>query len=195
MYENYFKRLLDILGASVLLIITTIPMLIIALIIKIVSPGPILFKQKRYGKDSIPFILLKFRTMNVETPLVANQNFKDIDDYVYTFGLFLRKTSLDELPQLFNVLIGQMSFIGPRPLADSDITAVNMRKKTGADKVTPGISGLAQVNGRNSITDKEKVMYDTVYATDVTFRRDVLILLDTFGKVAGQKNINRGEKS
>lgn len=194
MYERVFKRMLDVLGAGILLVAFLIPMLIIGVIIKFVSPGPVLFRQRRYGKNSKPFTMVKFRTMTVGTPLVANQNFTNMNSYLFSFGKFLRKTSLDELPQLINVLFGQMSFIGPRPLADSDIAVVRMRQDSGAERVTPGISGLAQVRGRNSITDESKVEYDTIYASHVTFSNDITIVLETIMNVLGQKDINRTNK-
>lgn len=194
MYERVFKRMLDVLGAGILLVAFLIPMLIIGVIIKFVSPGPVLFRQRRYGKNSKPFTMVKFRTMTVGTPLVANQNFTNMNSYLFSFGKFLRKTSLDELPQLINVLFGQMSFIGPRPLADSDIAVVRMRQDSGAERVTPGISGLAQVRGRNSITDEAKVEYDTIYASHVTFSNDITIVLETIMNVLGQKDINRTNK-
>ena len=145
MYKG-IKAVLDEFMGICLIIILLIPMLIIAMLVKMTSKGPILFKQERYGIYSRKFTIYKFRTMYIETPEKSNQEFKDIENFMTPLGKVLRKLSLDELPQLFNIVMGDMSFVGPRPLADSDIDVIYMREKDGADKVKPGITGLAQVN-------------------------------------------------
>ncbi|MGL5299886.1 sugar transferase [Weissella confusa] len=191
MYKKVVKQLFDFIFSLVLSVIGFIPMLVIAVLIKIDSKGPVLFRQVRFGKGSSAFVIFKFRTMKIGTPEVANQDFTDIDSYVTKIGKFLRKTSLDELPQLFNIIRGDMSFIGPRPLAKSDESVIEMRKKTGGDLVTPGITGYAQVNGRNSINDVEKAEYDAYYAEHLTFFMDFLIFVKTIVAVIGRKDINK----
>ncbi|WP_259717424.1 sugar transferase [Weissella confusa] len=141
--------MLDIIFAILGILIGLVPMVIVAILIKLESSGPVLFKQERYGQNSKKFLIYKFRTMRTDAPILANQNFKDMKKYISPLGAFLRKTSLDELPQLFNVLRGEMSFIGPRPLAKTDMNVIKMRQVNGGDLVRPGITGLAQVNGRN----------------------------------------------
>lgn len=112
-------------------------------------------------------------------PEISNSHFNDIKSYITPLGMFIRSTSIDELPQLWNIIKGDMSFIGPRPLAVTDEKVLSLRKTNGADSVLPGISGLAQVNGRNNITDEDKARYDAIYASKVTFHLDVLIIFKT----------------
>jgi O-antigen biosynthesis protein WbqP len=191
MYKN-LKIILDEFMGFCLVIILLIPMLVIATLIKLTSEGPIFFKQERYGVHSRIFTIYKFRTMYIETPEMSNQEFKDINDFITPLGKVLRKFSLDELPQLFNILKGEMSFIGPRPLASSDIKVIKMRKQSGADEVRPGITGLAQVNGRNNILDSDKAYFDQIYVENVSFLSDCKILLKTCLNVTLAKDINRG---
>ncbi len=158
-------------------------MVIIALIVKLTSKGPILFIQERYGRNSRLFKLYKFRSMTKSAPQIANSKFTDIQNYITPFGMFIRKTSLDELPQLWNIINGDMSFIGPRPLASTDIKVIKLRKQNGGDSVLPGISGLAQVNGRNNLSDEDKASYDGKYAAHVTISVDMLLAVETFVSV------------
>ncbi|MBM7617118.1 O-antigen biosynthesis protein WbqP [Weissella uvarum] len=193
-YRKFGKRALDIVGAIGLLTIFGLPMLLIALMVRLTSHGPVLFRQKRYTVDSRPFKVYKYRSMVPDAPERANQRFDDMDNYLTTIGKLLRRTSLDEMPQLLNVLKGDMSFIGPRPLADSDYRVIDLRKMNGADQVRPGISGLAQVNGRNNISDEQKAAYDQEYAEHVSFMLDLKIVLKTIGKVFRQSDIDRDEE-
>ncbi|MDF8368731.1 sugar transferase [Weissella paramesenteroides] len=190
MYKNT-KIFLDELMGIFLIVILLIPMLIIAVLVKLTSDGPILFKQSRYGKHSRKFTIYKFRTMYIKTPEMSNQTFKNIDNFITPIGKVLRKYSLDELPQLFNIVMGNMSFIGPRPLAESDITVIYLRQKSGADRVRPGITGLAQVNGRNNILDSEKAYFDQIYVENLTLLNDTKIVFRTILNVILAKNINR----
>lgn len=178
-YRILIKRILDLFLSVALFLILFIPMVLIGIIIRLTSKGPALFTQKRYGRYSRPFTLYKFRSMTIQAPQRANSDFDDITKYVTPFGMFIRKTSIDELPQLWNIIKGNMSFIGPRPLAITDERVINFRKKNGADSVLPGISGLAQVNGRNRITDDEKAFYDGEYASNVSFRLDQFLAVET----------------
>lgn len=190
MYRS-IKDILDELMGTCLTFILLIPIAIIAILVKVTSKGPIFFKQERYGINSQKFIIYKFRTMYLETPELSNQEFKDIENFITPLGKILRKFSLDELPQLFNIIRGDMSFIGPRPLANSDINVILMREKNGASKVKPGITGLAQVNGRNNILDSEKAYFDQLYVDNLSFLNDGKILIRTFLNVTLAKNINR----
>lgn len=190
MYKG-IKAILDEFMGICLTVILLIPMIIIAILVKITSDGPIFFKQERYGIHSQQFTIYKFRTMFIETPEISNQEFKDIDNFITPLGKILRRLSLDELPQLFNIIMGDMSFIGPRPLSKSDISVVRMREKNGANQVRPGITGLAQVNGRNNILDNEKAYFDQIYAENISFFYDMKILFKTFVNVALARDINR----
>ncbi|CAK8054093.1 sugar transferase [Eupransor demetentiae] len=183
MYKKYFKRAIDFSVALLTLIFAAIPLLGVALMVKLSSPGPVLFKQERFGLDSKPFMVYKFRSMRVGTPMMANHDIADIRSYITPFGYFMRKTSIDELPQLLNVIKGDMSFVGPRPLAIVDKEVLDLRREMGADKVRPGITGWAQIHGRNAISDIKKASYDAEYARNVSLRMDFDILLQTIVKV------------
>lgn len=191
MYERFFKRAFDIVFATLLLIVFIIPIVIIGVTIKLSDSGTSFFVQKRYGRADKQFSLMKFRTMRMESPIVANSEFRDMDSYVTPLGKFLRETSLDEIPQIFNVIRGEMSFIGPRPLADTDYEVVKLRSKNGANNVRPGITGLAQVKGRNKLSNFEKSQFDGQYANNISLWLDVKILFLTIFKVLKQENINK----
>ncbi|MBJ7639942.1 sugar transferase [Weissella confusa] len=191
MYERFFKRAFDIVFATLLLIVFIIPIVIIGVTIKLSDSGTPFFVQKRYGRDDKQFSLIKFRTMRMGTPIVANSEFRDMDSYVTLLGKFFRETSLDEIPQIFNVIRGEMSFIGPRPLADTDYEVVKLRSKNGANNVRPGITGLAQVKGRNKLSNFEKSQFDGQYANNISLWLDVKIVFLTIFKVLKQENINK----
>ena len=182
-----------------MLIILLIPLIIVGIIIQLTSEGPVLFIQERYGRNSKPFALYKFRSMTNKAPVKANSDFKDITSYVTPFGMFIRKTSVDELPQLWNIIRGDMSFIGPRPLAKTDEKVLSLRKQNGGDQVLPGISGLAQVNGRNNLSDEDKAAYDAKYAAHLSFRVDMLLTVETFVSVLERDGVFKetvdGDKS
>lgn len=190
-YRRFLKRFFDLLLALFLFLILLLPLGIIALIVKLTSKGPILFIQERYGRNSRPFKLYKFRSMTDSAPQIANSKFTDIQNYITPFGMFIRKTSLDELPQFWNIIKGDMSFIGPRPLAKTDEKVLSLRKQNGADQVLPGISGLAQVNGRNNLSDEDKAAYDAKYAAHLSFRVDMLLTLETFVSVLKRDGVFR----
>ncbi|WP_424571663.1 sugar transferase [Weissella soli] len=182
-YRRFVKRFLDFLVAVILFIILFIPMGIVGIVVKLTSKGPALFVQERYGRNSRPFKLYKFRSMTDHAPQRANSEFTDIKNYVTPFGMFIRKTSIDELPQLWNIIKGDMSFIGPRPLAITDVKVLRIRKQNGGDSVLPGISGLAQVSGRNNLTDEDKARYDGKYATKISFNLDMVLVFETIYSV------------
>lgn len=194
MYEKIFKRWFDFVFSLLLLIVVAIPMVIVAIGIKSTSKGPVLFRQKRYGVGSKPFVFYKFRSMSVDAPIIsALDGHEKLEKHITPLGSFLRASSIDELPQLFNILMGQMSFIGPRPLAETDIKTLELRKKFGADKVKPGISGLAQVSGRNSVDAVKKAEYDYCYAKRVSFLFDAWLVLLTVYTVIKHTGINAGK--
>lgn len=188
MYRRFFKRLLDILG-SLILIITTLPIMIILyfLIKNKISKEPI-FKQIRPGLNEKLFKIYKFKTMSDEKDESGNLLSDELR--LGKFGAKIRSTSLDELPQLFNVLKGDMSFIGPRPLLEKYLTLYSPKQRL-RHNVRPGITGLAQVNGRNEISWKNKFRYDTFYATHLSFLMDFKIALLTIKKVIKKEGISK----
>lgn len=194
MYKHFFKRLIDIVGALLGIVVLLIPFLIIALLIFATDPGPVLFKQKRFGKNKKIFKILKFRTMKVDTPDLPTDKFEDAEKYVTRMGKILRKTSLDEMPQLFNILVGQMSFIGPRPALWNQEALIALRDKTGANSVRPGLSGWAQINGRDEISEKKKAEYDGEYVKRLSFLFDCKCFFGTFIKVFKSEGVRTDKR-
>lgn len=194
-YRDFFKRVCDIIFSLIAIIVLALPMLIIALLIKIDSPEePVLFKQIRVGKDNIPFIIFKFRSMSKDAPhQMATENFENPEEYITAVGKVIRKTSLDELPQLFNVLKGDMSIIGPRPLIPTEKKVLELRDEMGASLVLPGITGLAQVHGRDEVTDENKAAYDGKYALNISILLDLSIFLKTVFDVICSRGIHEGK--
>ena len=186
------KRLFDVLAAYILLLFLYIPMLIIAALIKLTSRGSVIFRQARVGVGGKLFVCYKFRTMRPDAPpCLSTAEFIDADKYITAVGRFLRRTSLDELPQLFNVLSGDMSLIGPRPLILSESGMHERRRELGVYYVRPGMTGLAQVHGRDMLSDAEKVGYDAEYASKLCFTQDVRILLLTLVRVCSCEGVGR----
>lgn len=195
LYRDFFKRVLDLALGLIMVAVLLIPMLIIAILIKADSfHDPILFRQSRVGKNNRQFTILKFRTMRVDAPhSVATASLTKSATYITRIGGILRKSSLDELPQIFNVLIGQMSLIGPRPLVPSEEKVLNLRKRNGADQVLPGITGLAQVSGRDEVSGTEKARLDGYYATHVSIWLDIKIFFITIINVITERGIQEGK--
>lgn len=193
MYGRYIKRILDIIFAVSMSILLILPLFLVALIIKMSSKGPVFFKQERYGKNSTPFMLYKFRSMTDKAPIKKNSEFSDITNYVTPFGMFIRKTSIDELPQLINILKGDMSFIGPRPLARTDSDVLRLRRSNGGDRIRPGISGLAQVNGRNNLSDNDKAAFDAKYVAKLNFQLDFLLVIETIAIVLRRDGVFKSQ--
>ncbi len=187
MYK-YVKRFLDILMALIILLILLIPMLIIALLIRIEDKGPAFFRQVRTGKDGKEFKLIKFRSMKVNNDV---HDFSKEDEYT-KIGRFIRKTSLDELPQIINILKGEMSFIGPRPWIPDYFLLMNNEQKNRV-KVLPGITGLAQVNGRNALSIAEKINYDLKYVENFSFKQDVQVFFKTIQALLKKQGVNNGK--
>lgn len=184
------KRSFDLFISSLLLAIFTLPLLLIALMIKLTSPGPILYWSSRVGKDSRIFRMPKFRSMVVGTKTVASHLLDDPDLYLTPIGSLLRKSSIDELPQLWCIFTGEMSLIGPRPALDSQEDLIKLRKEAGIDILVPGITGWAQVNGRDELSISEKVKYEIEYLQKKSFLFDSKILLLTILKVLKQAGIS-----
>lgn len=195
-YRDFFKRGFDIFFSLVAIIILAIPMMIIALWIKIDSPHEkVLFKQERIGINNVPFTILKFRSMRDDAPhQMATENFENPEVYITRVGKILRKTSLDELPQLLNVLKGDMSIVGPRPLIPKEKYVLKLRDEYGANKILPGITGLAQVHGRDQVTDENKASYDGKYALNVSLLLDASIILKTVSDVVRSRGVREGKK-
>lgn len=195
-YRDFFKRVGDVIFSLVAIIILALPMLVVALLIKVDSPEePVLFKQIRVGKNDIPFTIFKFRSMSQDAPhQMATENFENPEAYITSVGKVIRKTSLDELPQLFNVLKGDMSIIGPRPLIPTEKKVLAMRDEAGASQILPGITGLAQVHGRDEVTDENKAAYDGKYALNMNMLLDVSIFLKTIFDVIHSRGIHEGKR-
>lgn len=190
---HFFKRTVDIVLSAMALIALIVPMLVIALLIAIFDPGKIFFTQKRVGKDGKLFNIYKFRTMRMDAfKYMATSDVDDPRKYLTPLGRNLRKCSLDELPQLINVLRGDMSLVGPRPLIPNEEDIHIMRERFGVYSVRPGITGLAQINGRDTISPAEKVRWDVRYVENFGPVLDMKILFATVPKVFGREGIVEG---
>lgn len=183
------KRQLDILLSSIAITIFLIPMAIIAILIKFDSKGPVIFKQKRVGKDGVLFDIYKFRTMKIDTPNVSTEDLGDPSKYITRVGKLLRKTSLDELPQLFNILKGEMSIVGPRPALYNQYELIKLRDEVNVNSIRPGLTGYAQVMGRDFVTDKQKVEFDRYYLENMNLLFDLKIILLTVINVVKSEGI------
>lgn len=189
------KRILDFVIALIAFIILLPFFIIFSIIIKLESKGPILFKQKRVGKNKKYFMIYKFRTMRTDTPKdTPTHLLKNADTYITKFGKIMRKTSIDELPQIINILKGEMSIIGPRPALWNQEDLIAERDKYGANDITPGITGLAQVNGRDELEIPVKAKYDGEYAEKLSFALDVKIFFLTIINVLKHKGVVEGAK-
>lgn len=185
---DFFKRALDLMIALATIIVASPVLLMIAMIIRLTSKGPAIFKQERAGKNATPFTFYKFRTMRIEAdPYGASPKTGD-DPRLTAIGKFLREYSLDELPQLFNVLMGQMSVVGPRPLYMAQIAEWNDYEKRRLE-VKPGLTGLAQISGRGALTRETKLALDVEYVENKGMWTDIKIIFTTFIHVIGRKSI------
>ena len=177
------KRIIDILLSVGILIILLLPILLIALLVRFTSNGKTLYWSDRVGKNGVLFRMPKFRSMQVDTPTVATHLMTNPNVFLSPIGVFIRRFSLDELPQLFSVLKGDMSFIGPRPALFNQNDLIALRTEKGVDKSLPGITGWAQVNGRDELSIPEKVALDLEYIEKQSFLFDIKILWMTCLKV------------
>lgn len=192
MYQKGMKRLLDIVLSLMGIVVLAIPMLIVAVVIKVDDPGPALFRQKRVGKDKKLFQLYKFRSMKVSTPDVPTHLLDNPQQYISKVGSFIRKTSIDELPQLFNILRGDMSIIGPRPALWSQTDLIEERDRYGANSVRPGLSGWAQINGRDELPIDVKARLDVEYVQRMSFAFDVKCFIGTITAVLKREGVVEG---
>lgn len=191
MYKHIIKRLIDLILSSIAIVVLAIPMLIIAIAIKIDDPGPVLFKQKRVGKKKngqiTYFMIWKFRSMKMSTPHdVPTHLLENPEQYITRVGKFIRKTSLDELPQIYQIFTSQLSAIGPRPALWSQTDLVEEREKYGANDIKPGISGWAQINGRDELEIPVKARLDGEYAASLNagnFKGFIMDLKCFFGTI------------
>lgn len=186
------KRVFDFSMSLIAIIVFSPVILIISLLVKLTSKGPIFFKQRRIGKNNEEFNILKFRTMRVDTPNVATHLLKDPSVFITPLGKFLRKTSLDELPQLINIIKGEMSIVGPRPALYNQYDLRDMRTEVGVHKLVPGLTGWAQINGRDEIPLEEKVALDKEYMNMQSFWIDIKIIFMTVFKVAKSEGVSEG---
>ena len=194
MYEKYGKRALDLILSLAAAVVLAIPMAVLAVWIKLDSPGPVFFKQRRVGLHKTHFNILKFRTMYADTPKdVPTHLLQNPEAMITRSGRFLRKTSLDELPQLFNILVGQMSVVGPRPALWNQDDLIAERDKYGANALVPGLTGYAQAHGRDELPIPVKAELDGYYAAHISFALDVKIVWDTFfGVIRGDGVVEGG---
>lgn len=193
MYEKYIKRLIDVVLSGVGLIVLAIPMAIIAVCIKADDPGPVLFKQKRIKKNKETFMLLKYRSMSTKTPKdTPTHLLENPDQYITKVGRFLRKSSLDELPQIWNILKGDMSIIGPRPALWNQDDLIAERDKYGANDVRPGLTGWAQINGRDELEIPVKAKLDGEYVKKMSFLFDCKCFFGTITSVLKHDGVVEG---
>ncbi len=196
MYQHFFKRIFDIIGALALLPFVLLIIIVLAPIIWFTDKGPVFYNANRAGKDYKPFKMYKLRSMYVNSPNLKNSDGStfnsDSDPRVTPIGKFMRKTSLDEFPQFLNILFGDMSFVGPRPkLYNSEKTIDSFEgEKRKSYMVRPGVTGYAQAYFRNSITQDEKYHWDAYYADRITFWMDIKVLWQTVVSVMAHKNVN-----
>ncbi len=191
----FFKRVLDFLLALIGLIVLSPVFLILVIFIKLDSKGPILFKQKRVGIHKTHFEILKFRTMKIDTPKdMPTHMLANPEKYITRVGKFLRKTSLDELPQIINILKGEMSIIGPRPALWNQYDLIAERDKYGANDILPGLTGWAQVHGRDELEIEEKAKLDGYYVKHLGFKLDVQCFFLTIKSVLKSEGVVEGKK-
>ena len=189
----FIKRIIDIILSLLAIFLLIIPGIVIAIFIKIDSKGSIFFKQRRIGKNKKYFIIYKFRTMRSDTPTnIPTHLLENPDFYITRVGKILRRTSLDELPQIINILKGDMSIVGPRPALWNQEDLILERDKYGANNIRPGLTGLAQINGRDELEISEKAKLDGEYVKNMSFSSDLKIFVSTIFKVLKHEGIMEG---
>lgn len=183
------KRFFDIVFSLFIAFFLSVPMLLIAVLVKLTSKGPVLYWSDRVGRNNLIFKMPKFRTMRVDTPAVATHLLDDPDFFLTSIGKFLRKSSLDELPQLLSIVKGDMSFVGPRPALFNQEDLIALRTEKAIHHLTPGLTGWAQVNGRDELPISVKVEYDLYYLKQQSFWLDLEIIVKTFAKVVQREGV------
>jgi O-antigen biosynthesis protein WbqP len=196
MYKKYIKRLFDVILSFIGIVVLALPMLLVAIIIKLDTPGPVLFKQKRIGIHKSEFYILKFRSMKIDVPNdVPTHLLADSESFMTGWQKFMRKTSIDELPQLFNILKGDMSIIGPRPALWNQYDLIAERDKYGANDVCPGLTGWAQINGRDELEISIKARFDGEYIEKMSFLFDCKCFFGTILKVLKSDGVVEGTQT
>ncbi|MHB8058184.1 MAG: sugar transferase [Desulfuromonadaceae bacterium] len=183
------KRTFDITCSIAAFFVLAIPMLITSMAVKLTSPGPVIYWSDRVGRKNRLFKMPKFRTMRIDTPAVATHLLGNPDQWLTPIGGFLRKSSLDEFPQFFSILVGDMSFVGPRPALFNQADLVTLRTEKGVHRLTPGLTGWAQINGRDELPIPVKVELDEWYLWHSSFLLDLKIILLTFVKVLKKEGV------
>lgn len=184
------KRVLDLVLSLIAIILLAVPILILVLMVRVTSEGPIIYWSTRVGKKGKMFQMPKFRSMRIDTPVVATHLLKNPNEYLTPIGSYLRKMSLDELPQLWCILKGEMSFVGPRPALYNQYDLIELRKRFGVDDVLPGLTGLAQINGRDELQISDKVGFDVEYIAKKSLSLDLYILWRTLVKVLTKDGVS-----
>ena len=184
------KRLFDLMLSVIVLIVFFFPMIVIAVFIALTSKGPVFYFSKRVGRQNIIFNMPKFRSMKIDTPVIATHLISEVDEHLSPIGGFLRRYSLDELPQIFSIIKGDMSFVGPRPALFNQYDLIELRKNKGISDLIPGLTGWAQVNGRDEISIIEKVKLEEEYMKQKSFGFELKILWMTVIKVVGRNGIS-----
>lgn len=193
MYRKFFKRLIDLVLSSVGIVVLALPMVVFALIIRIEDPGPAIFRQKRVGIHKTYFSVLKFRSMKMSTPHdMPTHMLENPDQYLLKCGRWMRKMSIDELPQLFNIFTGKMSIIGPRPALWNQDDLIAERDKYGANEVKPGLTGWAQINGRDELEIADKARLDGEYVKKMSFAFDCRCFFGTIRSVLRHDGVVEG---
>ena len=183
------KRVFDLLLAVAAALVLAVPVMLVAILVRLTSPGPALYQSDRVGRNNKIFKMPKFRSMQVGTPAVATHLLADARSYLTPIGSFLRKSSLDELPQLWSILLGDMSFVGPRPALFNQHDLIELRTQLGVHELVPGLTGWAQINGRDELPISEKVALDAEYLYCKSLWFDIRILWLTFVKVIRRDGI------
>ncbi|MCL1989890.1 MAG: sugar transferase [Defluviitaleaceae bacterium] len=195
MYRHYLKRLFDLVAATLVLMLLLPLFLLLCLVIKLDSKGPVFFRQRRIGKGKTEFLILKFRSMRIDAPKDQPTHLlQNPAAYITRFGQFLRQTSLDELPQLINIIAGQMSVVGPRPALYNQEDLIELRDQYGANDVRPGLTGWAQVNGRDELPIAIKSKFDGEYIEKMSFLFDLKCIFRTFKSVSTAEGIVEGQQ-
>ena len=188
-YNQAMKRIFDFTAAMMSLVIFSLPLLLVSIAVAISSNGPILYWSQRVGKNNQLFWMPKFRTMRVNTPTLATHLLENPQQWLTPIGSFLRKTSLDELPQLWSILAGKMSFVGPRPALFNQQDLIELRTQQGVHILTPGLTGWAQINGRDELPIPQKVAFDVEYLARQSLIFDLQIIYRTFLKVVKHQGV------
>lgn len=193
MRENFEKiliRLLDLGLATLAILVFAIPVVLVAIAIKATSSGPVLYWSERVGKNSTLFLMPKFRTMRIETPVMATHLLREPENYLTPIGAFLRKSSLDELPQLWSIFRGEMAIVGPRPALYNQTDLISLREDFGINALLPGLTGWAQINGRDNLTIEDKVQFEVEYLQLASLMFNLKIIWLTVIKVLTKESVS-----